>query len=155
MSAKKAYNEKLKDPRWQKKRLLIFDRDNWTCQCCGDKEMTLNVHHTAYVGDPWDCPDEKLVTVCEDCHEIITMQVLDLITDLVEIRKLPRPTHISYFCISAEGVMLFMKQPGKKIECYGGASHEILKHIIHDVINYWLKTDQDHYLTEKLTPTHG
>jgi hypothetical protein len=149
------YGEKLKDPRWQKKRLKVFERDNWTCQCCGDKDSTLNVHHKGYVGEPWDCPDENLVTVCEDCHEIITLQDLDLNAGAVEIRKLPRPTHITYFSLCNIGVMLYVKEPGQKIKCHGGASHEVIRHIVHDVINYWLKTDKDHYLTEKLTPTHG
>lgn len=31
------YKEKLKDPRWQKKRLQIFERDDWCCQKCGDE----------------------------------------------------------------------------------------------------------------------
>ena len=31
------YSEKLKDPRWQKKRLEILERDNFRCQYCGDK----------------------------------------------------------------------------------------------------------------------
>jgi hypothetical protein len=63
------YFEKLRDPRWQKKRLKVMERDNWTCQICNVKESTLNVHHTAYIGDPWDIPDRKLVTFCEQCHK--------------------------------------------------------------------------------------
>ena len=63
------YSEKLKDPRWQKKRLLILERDGWSCQSCGDKESTLNVHHLWYEGnDPWDAPEESLLTLCEPCH---------------------------------------------------------------------------------------
>jgi len=30
--AKLTYSEKLKDPRWQKKRLEILSRDNFTCE---------------------------------------------------------------------------------------------------------------------------
>jgi hypothetical protein len=64
------YSELLKDPRWQKKRLLVFERDNWTCQSCLDTESTLHVHHTKYIGEfPWECPDEYLMTLCEKCHE--------------------------------------------------------------------------------------
>ena len=65
------YSEKLKDPRWQKKRLQILERDDWTCQICHDTESTLVVHHRMYLPDtePWDYPDELLVTLCEDCHE--------------------------------------------------------------------------------------
>ncbi len=65
------YSEKLKDPRWQKKRLLILERDEWTCQICHNSESTLVVHHRRYLlnTEPWDYPDELLVTLCEDCHE--------------------------------------------------------------------------------------
>ena len=67
----KEYYEKLKDPRWQKKRLKILERDKWTCQRCNDDENTLHVHHKVYVAgaEPWDYKDEYLVTLCEDCHE--------------------------------------------------------------------------------------
>lgn len=64
------YGEKLKDPRWQRKRLEIMDRDEWTCQECGDTTRTLHVHHKKYTGEnPWDAPDDDLVTICEVCHE--------------------------------------------------------------------------------------
>lgn len=63
------YSELLKDPRWQRKRLLVFERDNWTCQSCLDTNSTLHVHHTKYIGEfPWDCPDDYLITLCEKCH---------------------------------------------------------------------------------------
>lgn len=63
------YAEKLKDPRWQKKRLQILSRDKWKCKKCRDTETTLNVHHLEYNGDPWETENKKLVTLCEDCHK--------------------------------------------------------------------------------------
>lgn len=64
------YSEKLKDPRWQKKRLEILQRDEFTCQHCLKSDKTLHVHHTYYNGkDPWETHDSRLVTLCEDCHE--------------------------------------------------------------------------------------
>jgi hypothetical protein len=65
------YWEKLKDPRWQKKRLLIFERDNYTCQKCSDTESCLNVHHLIYLPhtDPWNYDNNLLITLCESCHE--------------------------------------------------------------------------------------
>ncbi len=70
-----AYLEKFKDPRWQKKRLKILERDNFTCQECSNQEMTLHVHHRYYKTktDPWDYPNEALITLCEECHEIERM----------------------------------------------------------------------------------
>lgn len=63
------YSEKLKDPRWQRKRLEILQRDDWTCQNCQDSTRTLQVHHREYHGNPWDAPNESLETLCEECHE--------------------------------------------------------------------------------------
>lgn len=65
-----AYTEKLRDPRWQKMRLEIMQRDEFTCQVCSDKESTLNVHHRFYLRghEPWDYPEWSLVTLCESCH---------------------------------------------------------------------------------------
>lgn len=68
---KKTYSEKLKDPRWQKKRLEILERDKWFCQRCFDGENTLHVHHLRYIPgrDPWDYDDKLLITLCAECHE--------------------------------------------------------------------------------------
>ncbi len=67
------YSEKLKDPRWQKKRLEILNRDNFSCWYCGDSKSTLHVHHEMYFSgdEPWETPDECLSTVCEDCHDFL------------------------------------------------------------------------------------
>jgi hypothetical protein len=67
---KKTYAEKLKDPRWQRKRLEIFQRDRFKCWQCGNDKLSLHVHHVEYeLGkDPWDYPEDKLLTLCEKCH---------------------------------------------------------------------------------------
>ena len=64
------YAEKLKDPRWQKKRLRVLERDEWSCQICGDSESPLHVHHFIYEKgkDPWEAHDDMLTTLCESCH---------------------------------------------------------------------------------------
>ena len=64
------YSDKLKDPRWQKMRLKVLERDDWCCQNCFDSENTLHVHHRYYEqgNDPWDYPLEALVTLCATCH---------------------------------------------------------------------------------------
>ena len=65
------YSDKLKDPRWQKKRLEILNRDRFTCLACGDTKNTLHVHHCYYVSkrEPWDYPNESLLTFCAKCHK--------------------------------------------------------------------------------------
>jgi hypothetical protein len=71
MAKYKSYSEKLKDPRWQRKRLEIMERDEFTCRYCRSKENTLNVHHRHYRkgAEPWDYDDNCFVTLCQNCHE--------------------------------------------------------------------------------------
>jgi hypothetical protein len=66
------YFERLLNPKWQKKRLEILSRDEWTCQKCFDSENTLNVHHMRYLKNknPWEYPNNLLITLCKNCHEI-------------------------------------------------------------------------------------
>ena len=72
MNTKDNYLQLLKDPRWQKKKAEIMARDKYTCQCCGCKEKTLNVHHLKYLPHhrPWEYDNEDLITLCEDCHQM-------------------------------------------------------------------------------------
>lgn len=68
---KQSYAQKLKDPRWQKKRLQIMERDNWSCRSCHTDKATLHVHHKYYAfgREPWDYHDDILITLCDRCHE--------------------------------------------------------------------------------------
>jgi hypothetical protein len=65
------YSKKLLDPRWQRKRLEILDRDGFQCRSCGARDRTLHVHHRYYEygRDPWDYDSKILVTLCDECHE--------------------------------------------------------------------------------------
>ena len=67
----KSYSEKLKDPRWQRRRLEIMQRDNFTCSGCASTTKTLHVHHSnGYRNiEPWEYGDNELKTLCEDCHD--------------------------------------------------------------------------------------
>src|SRR5512135_3264579 len=67
------YADKLRDPRWQKRRLEILERDKWECRRCGAKDQTLHVHHLKYVRgrDPWDYDDGDYTTLCDECHETV------------------------------------------------------------------------------------
>jgi hypothetical protein len=75
MKTKTEFFEQYKDPRWQKKRLEIMERDNFTCQSCDVNYNTLNVHHTVpYRKEtkPWEYENDELITLCEDCHKEIS-----------------------------------------------------------------------------------
>ena len=69
--SKSTYYELLRDPRWQKKRLEVMERDDFKCTACGDGTKTLNVHHLAYRKGamPWDYELHNLTTLCEPCHK--------------------------------------------------------------------------------------
>jgi len=63
------YSEKLRSPKWQVKRLMIMNRDLFACRWCGDTEEPQAVHHTEYIGsEPWETPNEYLITLCQSCH---------------------------------------------------------------------------------------
>jgi len=66
------YKDQIKSPKWQKKRLEILKRDEFTCQQCGNKELTLHVHHKHYNKGAmiWDYQGWELTTLCEDCHSV-------------------------------------------------------------------------------------
>lgn len=64
------YAEKLRDPRWQKKRLQILERDGWRCKHCLSGEKNLQVHHLYYARkNPWEYPDSCYQTLCDECHK--------------------------------------------------------------------------------------
>ena len=64
------YSEKLKDPRWQKKRSEVLERDNRTCRICDCQKKNMHVHHCIYFygKDPWEYDNKTLQTLCPDCH---------------------------------------------------------------------------------------
>ena len=85
MKPQSEYSKLLKDPKWQKKRLEILSRDEFTCVSCGNDKETLHVHHCYYdkVNMPWEYPDASLITLCHECHKIETDEAFDLKKDLI------------------------------------------------------------------------
>lgn len=67
------YAQQLLDPRWQKKRLEILERDGWRCCSCENDKDTLHVHHKYYVSHrfAWEYPDFCFQTLCSDCHSAL------------------------------------------------------------------------------------
>lgn len=67
------YSSILRDPRWQRKRLEIMERDKWKCSQCGSSESELHVHHLQYKYKlkPWEHSSEYLKTLCDNCHKSI------------------------------------------------------------------------------------
>lgn len=69
---KPTYAELLQDPRWQKRRLEIFNRANFACEFCGATDKTLHAHHLIYIkgAKPWEYDEAQLACLCADCHEL-------------------------------------------------------------------------------------
>lgn len=68
------YVAALRDPRWQRKRLEIMERDGFRCRECKTNDVELQVHHKRYKRNakPWEHEDSIMVTLCRPCHERIT-----------------------------------------------------------------------------------
>ena len=74
-----AYNPNLTDedrmdrriyPEYKQWRKEVYERDNYTCLCCGEKGTLLNAHHKD--GYHW-CKERRIdidngATLCESCH---------------------------------------------------------------------------------------
>lgn len=60
------YKEYMRSPEWKAKRLLIMQRDGYTCQICRGK--ALDVHHLTYKNFKKEYLFE-LVALCRPCHE--------------------------------------------------------------------------------------
>lgn len=69
--SKTTYAQRLLDPRWQRKRASVLERDDFTCVLCGATDKTVHVHHTIYKNyeAPWESDISDLITLCCDCHE--------------------------------------------------------------------------------------
>jgi 5-methylcytosine-specific restriction endonuclease McrA len=62
------YHEYLKSDAWQRKRYVVFKRDNWCCVYCGG--LATQVHHKKYAkSNIGKEPIEWLVSVCKSCHD--------------------------------------------------------------------------------------
>lgn len=65
------WSDQYRSPLWQKKRLEAMEAQNFTCQCCGDNESQLQVHHKRYIKGRkiWDYDLSLLSVLCDTCHE--------------------------------------------------------------------------------------
>ena len=65
------YAQKLRDPRWQRKRLEVMEAAEFSCAMCGSADRQLHVHHRIYRKgcEPWEYASHELECLCEECHE--------------------------------------------------------------------------------------
>lgn len=126
------YSEKLKDPRWQKKRLEIMQRDEFACRNCGEDKDTLNVHHGYYERglDPWEYPDDTLHTLCEKCHQeaqeadLVLRRLLGRMTDLYRVTGYVKGIAIDSYGLNE--VRIFNAEDAGGMGDYLGVSDETI-----------------------------
>lgn len=65
------YQEQIKHPKWQKKRLEVLKAHKFKCQTCGSKDEELHVHHPFYRRGAmiWEYKKEELESLCHRCHK--------------------------------------------------------------------------------------
>lgn len=63
--------DEYKHPKWQAMRLKTLERFEFKCFVCDDTEKTLHVHHKRYPKGKkiWECGDNDLIVLCEECHK--------------------------------------------------------------------------------------
>ena len=115
------YKEQLKSPYWQRKRLEVLNRDDFTCQNCGNKENTLHVHHIKYANAKriWDIDSKYLITLCDDCHKI-WHQVIKFNTN-----------HPNVDLLLAESLIKFITNQ------YKDEKISVIKNKISNILNIW------------------
>lgn len=100
-------------------RKKVFQRDNYTCQCCGAEGIifasSLRAHHKIPVHAGGSDSEENLVTVCESCHNAIhtielnggklyvTKDEFDSYTEVQRLR-IQRIFKLSKFALNADKV---------------------------------------------------
>jgi 5-methylcytosine-specific restriction endonuclease McrA len=70
---RRAYADKLTDPRWLSRRFQIIERDHSYCTFCGAFTDKPQVHHKRYIRglNPWEYDDDDLTTLCPECHQYV------------------------------------------------------------------------------------
>ena len=56
---------------WSKVRERILERDNWTCQRCGQEFEKYHIHHIVKKKENGSDTNDNLITVCHKCHKIL------------------------------------------------------------------------------------
>lgn len=118
----KSYSEDLRNPLWQKKRLQILDRDDFTCQICGHKDKPLHVHHFYYENGlkPWEYSDSDMITLCEECHKAEHKSRKNILDSIDQLRE-SGVTMLEIESVLQElSIRTYMREPDVALKMIGG-----------------------------------
>ncbi|MEA2037115.1 MAG: HNH endonuclease [Nanoarchaeota archaeon] len=84
-----------KSIQYSKWRKSVLKRDNYTCQYCGDYDVTLNVHHIKpyYENRKLALDIENGITLCEECHT----REHPFMNEFENMHNLTRPEREEYY----------------------------------------------------------
>lgn len=126
-----SYSAKLRDPRWQKKRLEVLSEAKFTCQDCGATDKELHIHHAYYIRgkEPWQYPGTLLTVLCKDCHEIAEVDrqnILDMYFQLNHAAREEVNSLVSWYCGQID-----------HDECYGTDEYRASVVALRSAIDRW------------------
>lgn len=106
--SKQSYYEKLKDPRWQKKRLEVLEYFGFACRICDDDTSTLHVHHNNYISgrEPWEYLEDQFTVLCDECHNDVHKEEdpITLMASLISPYGLPDRYAVAYLIAGFCGI---------------------------------------------------
>jgi hypothetical protein len=92
------YARQLADARWQQRRLDVFGAAGFRCEDCGKSKndgIQLDLHHCYYIklfnGQTWEHPNELLMCLCHECHEVRQKLEESIHVDLAKILRFVKP----------------------------------------------------------------
>ena len=135
---KTEYRKLLQNPKWQKKRLEILQRDNFSCVVCGngiDTDTQVHVHHLSYGKGcmPWEYDNSNFVTLCEQCHSDVHNNKLKLCAPKNKKPKTDNKTRYVFYRNLLSDPKWDMLTPNQKIVYSYAISKSIIK--IADLFN--------------------
>lgn len=106
-----------------------MERDNFKCVECGTDEKELQVHHEKYISgnEPWEYPDELLITLCCDCHKAKHKPEPPTLSENIQVVSMTNqvePLILEFYWGAVDKIELF-----ERINELNGSKHIILKAI--------------------------
>ena len=140
-------NEKIKhwgyqrgfDYEFSSRKEAIRNRDNYTCQCCGKKNIRLEVHHIIYRSNGGTNDENNLITLCENCHSKVHDGKLT-------INKKPKKLNLKYATHMNIIRSQLLKYYPEAIETFGFVTKENRNH---------LSLPKDHYIDACVVASGG